>query len=109
MNAPTSEAPASLVEAQQAARAPLGWVRRERPRRLECRVEFSDYQATRDFLEQAGALSEAMDLYPNLSFGRTYANLTLFAEEESGELPGAAFTFAERVNALLAPPAGDQA
>ena len=78
-----------------------GWARRERPLRLERRLEFPDYEATRVFLERAGEVSEAMDLYPNLSFGRTYVNLTVFADEDSGELTAEALTFAERLEQLL--------
>lgn len=79
-----------------------GWTRRERPLRLERRLEFADYQRTRDFLERTGALSESMDVFPNLSFGRTYVNLTLFADQESGELSAASLAFAERLDQMLA-------
>lgn len=84
-----------------AGNAGHSWHRRERPLRLERRVEFPDYEGLRDFLDRAAELSEETGLYPNLSFGRTYANLTLFADESSGELSDAAESFAERIDALL--------
>jgi pterin-4a-carbinolamine dehydratase len=83
--------------------APSGWTRRERPLRLERRQEFPDYEATRTFLEQAGALSEQLEFYPNLSFGRTYVNFTVFADETSGDLSDLALTFAERIEQLDPP------
>jgi pterin-4a-carbinolamine dehydratase len=59
------------------------WTVRERPARLEGRFEFGDYAGTRDFLERAAALSEKAGLYPDVSFGRTYVNLTLRPEDEA--------------------------
>ena len=69
--------------------------------RLERRVEFNDYEALRDFLDRVADLSEETAIYPNLSFGRTYANLTVFADETSGEITDAAEAFAERIDAFL--------
>jgi pterin-4a-carbinolamine dehydratase len=83
----------------------MRWRRRERPLRLERRLQFPDYGATQDFLDAAAELSEETGIYPNLSFGRTYVNLTLFADESSGELTPALTDFAERLDAL--PGAGD--
>ena len=80
------------------------WRRRERPLRLERRLEFPNYEALRDFLDRAGELSEETGIYPNLSFGRTYVNLTLFADDHSGELTAEAERFAERVDSLVIPP-----
>ena len=80
------------------------WRRRERPLRLERRVEFGDYEALRDFLDRAAALSEQTGIYPNLSFGRTYVNMTLFADEDSGELSADAERFAARIDGFVTPP-----
>ncbi len=62
------------------------WQVRKRPARLERRVEFSDYTATRDFLDRMAEMSEREENYPNLSFGRTYVNITLNAgaEDDAG-------------------------
>jgi pterin-4a-carbinolamine dehydratase len=77
------------------------WRRRERPLRLERRLEFPDYEATRVFLDAAAELSEETGIYPNLSFGRTYVNLTLFADESTGELNPELIGFAEQIDAIL--------
>lgn len=78
-----------------------GWRQRKRPSRLERRLEFDDYEALRDFLDQVADLSEETGVYPNQSFGRTYVNLTLFAEDDGDEISAAAQAFAERVDACV--------
>jgi 4a-hydroxytetrahydrobiopterin dehydratase len=79
------------------------WIRRSRPERLERRIEFSDYATTREFLDHLGALSEQEGRFPDISFGRTYVNLTLRPEQDEpdaclGEQDEA---FARAVDALL--------
>ncbi|MBK1704568.1 4a-hydroxytetrahydrobiopterin dehydratase [Halochromatium glycolicum] len=81
------------------------WRERARPLRLERRVEFDEYEALREFLDKVAALSEETGLYPNLSFGRTYVNLTLFADEDGETLGREHEDFAQRVDDLLAGPA----
>jgi len=80
------------------------WRRRERPLRLERKLVFADYELLREFLQRAGDLSEETGIYPNLSFGRTYVNLTLFADEQSGELTAESERFALRIDNLVEPP-----
>ena len=58
------------------------WTQRPRPDRLERRIEFDDYESTRIFLERLNALAESEGRYPDISFGRTYVNLTLRPDEE---------------------------
>ena len=86
---------------------PHGWKRRERPPRLECRHEFPDYEALREFLDRVAERSEQTGIFPNLSFGRTYVNMTLFADEETGELTTEAERFAHDVDGLVNPPEDD--
>lgn len=62
----------------------LNWIERKNPVRLECRVEFSDYDETRDFLDRAAELSEKQDYYPDMSFGRTHVSITLSPLDDSG-------------------------
>jgi pterin-4a-carbinolamine dehydratase len=81
------------------------WRERGRPLRLERRVEFGDYEPLRDFLDQVAELSEATEVYPNLSFGRTYVNLTLFAEEGAQQIGEHLQAFARAVDELLNGPA----
>lgn len=63
------------------------WTLRQRPLRLERRYAFADYPETRDFLERASVLFEREGVYPDINFGRTYANATLYADEGADE-PG---------------------
>jgi len=84
-----------------AAKKPHGWRRRERPTRLECRHVFSDYETLRDFLDRVAERSEATGIYPNLSFGRDYVNMTLFADDDNGELTPEIEAFAQRVDDLV--------
>jgi len=76
------------------------WTQRTRPDRLERRIEFDDYESTRSFLERLNGLAESEGRFPDISFGRTYVNLTLRPEEEQpvGEVDQA---FAAAIDALL--------
>ena len=76
------------------------WTQRTRPDRLERRIEFDDYESTRSFLERLNALAESEGRFPDISFGRTYVNLTLRPDEEQpvGEVEQA---FAAAIDALL--------
>jgi pterin-4a-carbinolamine dehydratase len=58
------------------------WKERKRPLRLETRYEFSDYEQLRDFLDQAADLSERLDFYPDMGFGRDYVNITIHTDED---------------------------
>ena len=78
------------------------WKEKSRPARLEGRFEFDDYDQTRDFLEAAAAVSKEIGYYPDISFGRTYVNMTLHAPEDAGGSPEAHTRFARRIDALLA-------
>ncbi|RKT44935.1 4a-hydroxytetrahydrobiopterin dehydratase [Thiocapsa rosea] len=79
-----------------------GWTERQRPVRLERRLEFADYEATRDFLDRAASLSERVGIYPDMSFGRTYVNITLHAEDDATALGEPLRHFAREIDALLA-------
>lgn len=78
------------------------WTRRDRPAQLERRCEFSDYSHTRRFLEQLEALCKDHQRYPDISFGRTYVNLTVRPEVD-GEAVGASDDdFARAIDRLVA-------
>ncbi|NCA68681.1 MAG: pterin-4-alpha-carbinolamine dehydratase [Sphingobacteriia bacterium] len=79
------------------------WHFRQRPPRLERRIEFVDYASTRDFLDRAAGVSEDMGLYPDMSFGRTYVNITLHAEEGASEIGQSQRRYAEALDALMTP------
>lgn len=76
------------------------WRERPRPARLECRYEFENYMALRDFLDQAAELSEREGLYPDMGFGRDYVNITIHAEEGRSELADRQRRFAKLLDAL---------
>ncbi len=77
------------------------WTHRQRPERLERRIEFVDYETTRLFLERLEALSEQEQRYPDISFGRTYVNLTVRAAEDDAPIGEAEHGFAAAVDALV--------
>ena len=77
------------------------WTQRPRPDRLERRIEFSDYEATRVFLERLNTLSEQQSRFPDISFGRTYVNITLRVEEEDGAIGDVDQAFAAAIDGLL--------
>ena len=63
------------------------WDQRNRPIRLERRFEFENYSATRDFLDRLGELSESKNIFPDISFGKTYVNITIRPESEAKDDP----------------------
>ena len=76
------------------------WQERARPARLERRYEFEDYEALRNFLDQAADLSEREGLYPDMGFARDYVNITIHAEEGSSELADKQRRFAQLLDGL---------
>lgn len=72
-------------------------------------MEFPDYAATRSFLEGAEASCKRAGIYPDMSFGRTYVNLTLLADGVApsgipGEAVGDALhQLAAELDALVSP------
>lgn len=84
---------------------PEGWGHHERPPTLFRRFSFGAYSETRAFLNQLGSLSEETGCYPDISFGTTYANVTIHARD--GERLGTEDTaFAQRVNQLTVAASG---
>ena len=82
------------------------WTPRPKPEkaeRLERRIEFADYATTRDFLERLNNLSEDTQCFPDISFGRTYVNLTVRPEStEPDSLIGPdEEAFASQIDGLL--------
>jgi pterin-4a-carbinolamine dehydratase len=77
------------------------WRERKRPNRLEGRFEFADYTSLSDFLEQAADLSEGMSLFPDIGFGRDYANFMIAAEEGADALGDTQRALATQLDALF--------
>ena len=78
------------------------WKKKNRPVCLERRFEFACYEETRDFLDKLGELSEKINQFPDISFGKTYVNITIRPNDndentEKGELD---IDFAEKINLL---------
>ena len=73
----------------------------DRPEWLERRYEFADYASTRDFLERLNDLCEAQQRFPDISFGRTYVNLTLRAAEEGAQVGEAEQELSAAIDGLL--------
>ena len=76
------------------------WAIRKRPARLERRVEFSDYERTREFLDLTAVLFEREGYYPNISFGRTYVNITLDPVGDEDEVNEATWRIARLIDEL---------
>ena len=77
------------------------WTHRQRPERLERRLEFADYDATRLFLERLEELSQQTGRFPDISFGRTYVNITLRAEGDEAPIGEADHAFAAAIDGLV--------
>ena len=79
------------------------WHERKRPVCLERRYEFETYDATRDFLDKLGDHSESTQRFPDISFGRTYVNITIRPDDDAPEasLSEADRAFAAEIDALL--------
>lgn len=75
---------------------PQGWERIRNPASLFRRFEFDAYSETSEFLDRLAKLSEATGLYPDLNFGKTYANVTVSAAD--AEPSKEEIDFAHRVN-----------
>ena len=79
--------------------APEGWTEGEHPQVLYRRFEFAAYAETRAFLDRLAGLSKETGLYPDLSFSRTYVNVTVYGSE-GAPLDAEARDFAARAGAL---------
>lgn len=80
------------------------WNPRPRPHKvewLERRIEFDDYASNRAFLDRLNEFCEAQGRYPDISFGRTYVNITLRAELDGSTIGEADHAFAAAIDGLL--------
>jgi len=59
------------------------WKQRERPPMLEAKFIFDGYDSLRAFLDTVAEKSENADVIMNVSFGRDYASLVIYAGGES--------------------------
>ena len=77
------------------------WKLKARPVCLEKRFEFKSYEETRDFLDRLGEYSEKVSRFPDMSFGKTYVNITLRPEDEDADISPADHDFAGNIDRLL--------
>ena len=59
------------------------WRQKKRPECLEKRFEFESYEKNRDFLDALGDFCEKVNRFPDISFGKTYANITIWPLEST--------------------------
>ena len=82
------------------------WQERARPKRLERRYQFADYESLSTFLDRAAALSEREGLYPDMGFGRDYVSMTIHGSEEDNTLGDQQRRLARELDALAMQEAG---
>jgi pterin-4a-carbinolamine dehydratase len=81
---------------------PEGWKAVSTPPSLFRRFQFESYRDTRAFLERLSGLSSETGLYPDLGFGTTHVNVTVYGP--NGAAPGdPEVEFASRAAALAFP------
>ena len=80
-----------------------GWRQKNRPECLEKRFEFESYEKTRDFLDVLGDFCEKVNRFPDISFGKTYANITIRPLEnmEKEAISKIDHEFAEKIDLLI--------
>ena len=80
-----------------------GWRQKNRPECLEKRYEFESYEKTRDFLDALGDFSEKVSRFPDISFGKTYANITIrpLENDEKEEISKFDHDFANQIDLLI--------
>ena len=80
-----------------------GWRQKNRPECLEKRFEFQSYEETRDFLDALGEFCEKVNRFPDISFGKTYANITIRPSEnnEKEEITKVDHDFSTKIDLLI--------
>ena len=92
-----------MTDTNIASQAP-GWRYTEKPPKIERRFAFASYTETSAFLERLAELSKQDNYFPDLSFGRTHAHVTIFARDEKA-IGAADLAFAQRAGVLVEPDA----
>ena len=79
-----------------------GWRQKKRPECLEKRFDFQSYEKNRDFLDALGDFCEKVERYPDISFGKTYSNITIRPSEsaEKEEISRDDHDFASKIDSL---------
>ncbi len=72
------------------------WKERQKPGSLEAKFTFPDYPTLRAFLDQVADAAEEQQVQPNISFGKDYASVMIYAMQET--LNDAEYALAERLD-----------
>ena len=81
------------------------WTPRPKPEqadRLERRIEFADYASNSAFLDRLNDFCQQQDRYPDISFGRTYVNITVRPVGDDTQIADDDHAFAAAIDDLLA-------
>ncbi|WP_044406664.1 4a-hydroxytetrahydrobiopterin dehydratase [Thiomicrospira microaerophila] len=65
---------------------------------LEVKYVFDGYSSLRDFLDEVANVTESLNIHPNMSFGRDYASLIIYAAGEG--LSDAEKALAEKIDLI---------
>ncbi|AHF02029.1 hypothetical protein THIAE_09920 [Thiomicrospira aerophila AL3] len=71
------------------------WRENKNSTTLEAKFLFENYTALRDFLDEVAIVTETANLYPNISFGRDFASLIIYAAGDN--LSAAEYKLAEDI------------
>ncbi len=77
-----------------------GWRQKKRPECLEKRFEFQSYDENRDFLDVLGDFCEKINRFPDISFGKTYVNITIRPTDDKDQISKDDHDFATQIDFL---------
>ena len=58
------------------------WKQRESPLRIEKRFEFEEYSRISQFMKMVDELCKEKNIFPNISFGKSFVSITIFLGSE---------------------------
>ena len=58
------------------------WNKRESPLRIEKKFEFDEYSKISKFMEKIEKLCKEKNIYPNISFGKSFVSLSIFLNDQ---------------------------
>ena len=58
------------------------WNKRESPLRIEKRFDFDQYSKISKFMEKIEKLCKEKNIYPNISFGKSFVSLSIFLNNQ---------------------------
>lgn len=74
------------------------WKQKDRANTLEARFDFADFDVLRDFLDDVADVAENVGHHPNLSFGRDYASVIIYAQDQEKGLSETDFNLAQGID-----------